>query len=344
MHDRTGIRTHRARSAIAAIALVALAAFALTGCGVWSGSDDSDGSLSVVPGKDSAVFDMPAEDRTMAGAPDMAEVDPAPGTGAGPDASQVPADERYIIRTVGVRVQVDDVEPAVESVRGEVERVGGVVTAVQVSTDESLPIYRWEAMGSLADGAPLRGFVTARVPVDQVDAFLEAVSGLGAVTHQSADESDVTQEHIDLSARLANLEAQETRLREFFDRAENVEDMLGIERELGRVRGEIESITARIAFLERQSAMATVTVELAGRPSIVSPGGSDWGFIDALTRGVRGFVRTINGMIELTMSALPLVIVAALAWLVVRALVRRRRSRDGTAAAGATGDRPDDGR
>ncbi|MDY0088587.1 MAG: DUF4349 domain-containing protein, partial [Coriobacteriia bacterium] len=60
-----------------------------------------------------------------------------------------------------------------------------------------------------------------------------------------------------------------------------------------------------VTYLERQAAMATVTVELATRPPVVSPGGADWGFLDALTRGVRGLVSTINGLIVFVLSALP---------------------------------------
>lgn len=252
-------------------------------------------------------------------------VEPPVG-GSGEDASTVPPDERYIIRSVGLRIQVDEVADAIEQVRDEVAKVEGIITGVQVSTDEDIPIYRYEATGALADGATLRGFVIARIPAGSLEAFVESVSGLGTVQRQAEDESDVTQEHIDLSARLENLKAQEQRLRDFFDQAEKVEEMLAIEEQLGRVRGEIESLSAQIAYLERQSAMATVTVELAGKPPVVSPIGDDWGFMRAITQGIRGFVGTINAMIVVAMSAFPLVVIAIVVWLVVRALIRRRRS------------------
>jgi hypothetical protein len=249
-----------------------------------------------------------------------------PVVGSGEDASTVPPDERYVIRSAGLRIQVDEVDGAIERVRDEVAKVEGIITGVQVSTDEDIPIYRYEATGALADGAPLRGFVVARIPAQSLEAFVESVSALGTVQRQAEDESDVTQEHIDLSARLENLKAQEERLRDFFAEAEKVEEMLAIEEQLGRVRGEIESLSAQIAYLERQSAMATVTVELAGIPPVVSPVGSDWGFMRAITQGIRGFVGTINAMIVVAMSALPLIVVAVVVWLVARAFLRRRRS------------------
>ncbi|HET6498548.1 MAG TPA: DUF4349 domain-containing protein [Coriobacteriia bacterium] len=266
----------------------------------------------------------------------IAPVPPDSPGGGGVDASAVPPDERYIIRSVGIRLRVDDVGRALESVREEVAAVEGIVTAVQVSTDEDIPIYRYEATGALADGAPLRGYVTARVPADEVDTFVDAVSGLGVVQRQSEDESDVTQEHIDLSARLDTLRAQEARLRTFFEEAKNVEEMLAVERELTRVRGEIESLTAQVSFLERQSAMATVTVELAGTPPIVRPVGPDWGFGDALTQGVRGLVNTLNRLIVIVLSGLPVLVVVSAAALAVRWGLRRRRRRD------SSGPQPED--
>ncbi|MBE0416611.1 MAG: DUF4349 domain-containing protein [Coriobacteriia bacterium] len=318
-----------ARWAFAVTIIVSVSLLASCGFVQDRGSDES------VPG----IYEVPAEGEKyssdgdgMADSRDYASVQPSPpieppGDGTGVDASTVPADERYIIRSVGVRIQVDDVEDAVQSVRDEVAKAEGMVTAVQVSTDEDIPIYRYEATGALADGAPLRGFVVARIPAPALDAFIESVSDLGTVQRQAEDESDVTQEHIDLSARLENLKAQEERLRDFFDRAENVEDMLAIEAQLGRVRGEIESLTAQIAYIERQAAMATVTIELAGVPPVVSPIGSDWGFVRAITQGIRGFVGTINTLVVLVMSALPLIIIAVVVWLAVRAVLRRRRPR-----------------
>jgi hypothetical protein len=320
---------HHVRWALA-VAVVISAMF-LSSCGFaqTGGSDESVPGVYVVPSeaeKYSGDGDMAMDSRDSLSVEPVPPMEPPIG-GSGVDASTVPPDERYVIRSVGVRIQVDDVEEAVESVRDEVAKAEGMVTAIQVSTDEDIPIYRYEATGALADGAPLRGFIVARVPAPALESFIESVSALGTVQRQAADETDVTQEYIDLSARLANLEAQEERLRDFFEQAESVEDMLAIEEQLGRVRGEIESLTAQIAYLERQAAMATVTIELAGTPPLVSPAGNDWGFVRAITQGVRGFVGTINTLVVLVMSALPLIIIGAIGWLVLRPLIRRRRER-----------------
>jgi hypothetical protein len=311
------------------MAVIVAAALILSSCGLTATTTVEEESVS-----EPYVGPTPDQGRSEATeeyAGDSAAIAPVPpdqpgGTGA--DASTIPPDERYIIRTVGIRIEVDDVEKAVEDVRREVSKVDGMITTVQVSTDEEIPIYRYEATGSLADGAPLRGFLVVRIPPEDVDGFVDAVSGLGRVQRQAEDESDVTQEHIDISARLESLEAQEARLRELFDEAGTIEEMLAVEQELTRVRAEIESLTAQLAYLERQAAMATVTIELASKPAVVSPVGSDWGFVDAITQGIRGLVNTINTVIVVLLSALPLLVLVGIAALGIRWAVRRQHRRD----------------
>lgn len=328
MDSRVSQNPRTVRWVIAAVIIAA--ALILSSCGLTATTTVEDESASEPyvgpPTAGNGEFEIAEEYSRDSVAGEPVPQDQPGGTGI--DASTVAPDERYIIRTVGVRIEVDDVEKAVEAVRGEVSKVGGMVTTVQVSTDEEIPIYRYDAAGSLADGAPLRGFLVVRIPPEDVDGFVDAVSDLGRVQRQAEDESDVTQEHIDVSARLETLKAQEARLRELFDEAGTIEEMLAVEQELTRVRAEIESLTAQLAYLERQAAMATVTIELASKPPVVSPVGSDWGFVDAITQGIRGLVNTINTVIVVLLSALPLLAIVAVVVLVVRWAVRRQHRRD----------------
>ena len=101
-------------------------------------------------------------------------------------------------------------------------------------------------------------------------------------------QSDVTQQHVDLEARLKNLQAEEVRLRRFLDKATKVSEMLVIQRELSRVRGEIESMQAQIAYLDRQTAMATLSLALSAPGALVQPTGGTWGFSAADHQRVPG--------------------------------------------------------
>ncbi len=256
------------------------------------------------PAQDNAEMGLPQED----------------GTDAGGDG------ERLIIRTKTLRLEVEKTTDAMDEIRKLTGTHSGTVSDLQVATDGDEPLYRYNENGyPEGDGTALRGWVTVRVPTDEYEDFVVAVAKLGLVKFQSEAASDVTQEYVDLSARLENLRAQEVRLREFFEAAKDVKDMLAVETELGRVRGEIESLDAQVTYLERQAAMATITVELTEPRDVVRPGGGSWGFVEAITTGVRGAAALMTGLLTFLIASAPLWIVGLVLFFVIRAVLRRRR-------------------
>lgn len=295
------------------------------GCSALNSASE-DASISGSPASDSAQgISTPemATERSALVADESLAVEPyATGT----DAANVPQADRLVIRTAGLRLDVDDVEASVDKVRSQAEAAGGMVTDIQVSTNADRPVYRYDAAGTLSDGAALSGWVTVRVPSDSYEGFVASVKELGDVVRQSESESDVTQQHIDLQAQLDNLKAQEVRLREFFDQAANVEDLLAIEQELTRVRAEIDSLEAQSAYLERQAAMSTVTIELVGPQPVVSPQGESWGFVEAITAGIRGAAGVLRFAIAFIIATSPAWILALIVVFIVRMVIHRRRT------------------
>jgi hypothetical protein len=113
------------------------------------------------------------------------------------------------------------------------------------------------------EGERLVGQITIRVVAER---FTEAVRMLRAlaleVTSENTTSKDVTEEYADLKARLGNLEAAELQLVRIMEKAEKVEDVLAVQRELTRVRGEIEQTKGRMQFLERTSETSLIQVTL----------------------------------------------------------------------------------
>ncbi len=286
---------------ILALFAVLLVTALVAGCsGASDSSTLSSGEQFPVPAQENADMGLPQED----------------GDGSGDD-------ERLVIRTKVLRLEVEKTSEAVDKVRELTGTHSGTISDLQVATDSEESLYRNES----GAGSALRGWVTVRVPTDEYEDFVAAVAKLGVVKFQSEATSDVTQEHVDMSARLENLRAQEVRLREFFEAAKDVKDMLAVETELGRVRGEIESLDAQVTYLERQAAMATITVELTEPRAVVRPGGESWGFVDAVTTGVRGAAALMTGLITVLIASAPLWIAGGVLFFVIRALVRRSRAK-----------------
>jgi Flp pilus assembly protein TadB len=211
---------------------------------------------------------------------------------------------------------------------------------MQVATASDQPIYYQPVPmegGSApqTSSGPLRAYVTVRVPSAKYAAFVADAAKLGTVITESESSDDVTQQHVDMVARLGNLDAEQKRLRQLFAKANTVKDMLAVEQELTRVQGDIESMKAQINYLENQAAMATVTLELSEPKAIAAPAGTDWGVQTALTNSIRAFVNTMNVLIIVLGPVLALLVfvglpAALIAWFVLR---RVKRHRDRVAAA-----------
>lgn len=256
----------------------------------------------------------------------------APSSTGGGMTASVP---KLVVVNKTLRIETSDVDTAITRIRQMAARAGADIAQMQVATANDQPVYLVSPSSGQEvtpdSSTPLRAYVVVTVPTAKYAAFLDEAVRLGRVLYQSENTDDVTQQHIDLQARLGNLKAEQARLRQLFAKASNVRDMLAVESELTRVQGDIESLQGQITYLERQAARATVTLELTEPQPIVSPTGTDWGVKTALTDSVRAFVTTLNTLIVLLGPLVAIVIFVGLpvwlvVWLVVR-WMRRRRAR-----------------
>jgi len=152
-----------------------------------------------------------------------------------------------IVRTGDLSLMVEDVPAAIEEIGALAESLGGYV----VSSDQR------------GEGERVVGFIAFRVPAEEFDRTLGRLEEMAIeVRSQQTSSEDVTQEYVDLEARLRNLRATEEQLLSIMEKAEEVEDVLAVQRELSNVREEIERIKGRMQYLERTSAMSLIRVRL----------------------------------------------------------------------------------
>jgi hypothetical protein len=238
-------------------------------------------------------------------------------------------------------IEVKGLDAGVAAVRALAAKYGATISDLSVSagTDPGTPQPLDAQSGGETAITPGGATITLRVPAANLSSAEKDAAALGRVISQTASESDVTQQHIDLAARLTNLRAEESRLRAFFGKAKKVSEMLAIESELSRVRGDIESMQAQLTYLERQAALATLTISLSEPGGLVSPAAGGWGFAAAVRDGVRAAADVTRGLITVILAASPLVLIALIALFGIRAMVRRRRRVRALASAGGpTGD------
>lgn len=252
----------------------------------------------------------------------------APANRGGSAEAVSTAGDKLVIRSATISLQVDDLKKSLAGIRALALKNGAEIQSLTYTagTVEPGPVPYAEGAATLSEG-PKSAVVVLRVPESKLAATTEAIAKSGTVQSQSAAQDDVTQQYVDLSARLKNLKAQEARLRTFFAKAKKVDELIAVEQELARVRGEIEAMQAQVDYLERQAAMATLTIELFEPGAIVSPSGPSWGTGEAVTAGVRAAVGIVNGMIVIAIAMLPILLIGMLVFIVVRAVLRRRSSR-----------------
>lgn len=113
--------------------------------------------------------------------------------------------------------------------------------------------------------------LTLKVPAAQFESFLDAVKQVGSYTREQTNALDVTLKYVDLEARLASNKQVETRLQAHLASATNVKEIVEIEKELGRVREQIESLTAQFRVMQDQVAYSTLSVEISVRPDWIEP-------------------------------------------------------------------------
>ncbi len=154
--------------------------------------------------------------------------------------------DRQIISQASLSVEVEDVAGAVAQVRVIAETRGGFIS--QVATT----------------GTPgrQRSDLVVRVPQGEFFDTLESIKGLGKVWSENAGSEDVTEQFIDLEARLRSALREEQSLLSLLERADTVSNILTIERELARVRSDIERLQGQINYLSRRVDLATISVAL----------------------------------------------------------------------------------
>jgi hypothetical protein len=223
--------------------------------------------------------------------------------------------QRKIIYTADVQLVVEEFNSVPTEVEKLVEEFDGYIARSTVT-------------GS--PGRPRSGRWTLRVPVQRYGTFLTAVQKLGEVHRISSDSKDVSEEYYDLEARIGNKKKQEARLLELLaDATGKLEEVLSVERELARVREEIERMEGRVRVLNDLTSLTTVELTIDEIKDYVPDEAP------AYATQVR---RALEGSVNLLVSAaagLSIALIALLPWLavllvpaiVVILLVRRRRRR-----------------
>ncbi len=166
---------------------------------------------------------------------------------AGGEISTIPEIDRMIVRTGNMTLVVDDIAGTINRITQIAAEHQGFVVSSQ----------------SWKEGQLLRGTISIRIVAGDYDMVVHEIGSLAVdITSQTTSSQDVTEEYIDLDAQLKNLQATEQQLLQVMAKAETVEDILAVQRELTNTRDSIERTQARMQYLERTSSYSLINIQL----------------------------------------------------------------------------------
>lgn len=224
--------------------------------------------------------------------------------------------EQLIIREGTMYVIVEDTDGSLAEFTRLAEDKGGWVVSSELH----------------GGGGAKSGSISIRIPVEQFDNTMSSIrQAVVEVDSESTNSQDVTEDYVDLDARVGNLEVTADRVRKFLDDAKTVSEALDVNRELSRLEGEIESLKARMKYLSQSAAFSLLVIYLTpdelSQPIEIA-GWRPEGVARNAFESLLSTLESLGGVaIWLGVFCLPLSLIFGLpAFLIGRAVYRRRRA------------------
>ncbi|HTC95398.1 MAG TPA: DUF4349 domain-containing protein [Terriglobales bacterium] len=235
----------------------------------------------------------------------------------GQPATETVAQAPMIVRTAGLSLTTKEFDKARVGMEEILKRHGGYMGQLDVSASS-------ESGRSLT--------ATLRVPSDQLDATLGELKKLGRVEGESQNGEEVTQQYVDLQARITNAQNTEAQLTDILrNRTGKLSDVLAVEEEISRVRGEIERMEAERKNLAHQVDFATVSTTLTEEYENQLQAVPVSTFTRIRNAAVEGYTSVTEGVISVVLFLFAygpsILVLGALVFFPVRAVWRRWRRR-----------------
>lgn len=283
-----------------ATTLFLLTAFALTACG----RDTSTSSVGMAAGE-AVTLSAPAASamRDDAAPADATSADPLQNFTAGTSAPTM------LIRTGHAFIEVEKVDPAVLKIRQLAVQVGGYITNSSISGGRD---------------QIRQATLELKIPAAQFDQAVGSLSTIGKVETVTSNAQDVGEEFVDVTARVTNARRLEERLISLLaNRTGKLDEVLRVERELARVREEIERYEGRLRYLTSRVAMSTLSITVHEPAPILGSNPGDNPIGAAIRRAWRNFVGLLAGVIASLGVVIPLALLGYAGWYGYRRWRRR---------------------
>lgn len=303
------------KKALTIVMAAALLLGLLGGCGSKNLSMDADTSRSVLYADDGISYEM-----AMAAPAAMSGTGSNGKSAASTASIPLPENRKWVI-TMSLTAETENLTDAMGLLAEKIQASGGYVESQSISGT------------AVNSGRSPSAYITVRVPAEQLDSFVEDVSGMTNVVSSSRYVEDITLSYTDTEGRVKALKTEEARLLELMEQAQTMSDLLEIEERLTEVRYQLENYTSTLRLYDNQVDYATLDLTLREVAKFTPP--EKQGFWEKVTSGLADSIVDLGqGLVDVAawvLIELPyLVLVGLLGWLVVfltRRSIKKRRAK-----------------
>ena len=262
------------KAAACALAIV----FLLSACGMAKSqnsasesaySPDETGSSYNSYKEESYDYDVEAEESMDFAEDDAMPAAAAGGSDAGGDTkadeggeqADLASENRKIVYSGNISLQTLEYDSSSQSIHDKINKYGGFIESENTSNDDPYWYYR-ERSGSSARRTRRNLSITARIPAEKFDAFMEDLKNDGQVINTSVNAENISVSYANHDASRKALEIEQERLLKMMDKAESIEEMIAVEERLTEVERELGNERTKLSAMDRDVNFSTIYINL----------------------------------------------------------------------------------
>lgn len=225
---------------------------------------------------------------------------------------------RVIIKNGNVSLEILDLDETIQSISDKVTAFNGYISNQQSNisyVDSSGKEFR-------------NGHIQVKISSEYFEEFMSFAKDLGRLRSSNANSNDITNQYRDTVSRIENLEITQDRLRDLLKKSETVEETLQIERELTRIRGELEHLKGTVKNWDRLSQFSTVNISLKEVEAIeVKIQSIDKNIFQKSKEGLMNTINMIRSFLERSFISVvaysPIIVLLVIGLLIIRKIFKR---------------------
>lgn len=253
-------------------------------------------------------YDESMSSSRMMSSPQSAEImtKEVSGSPVNPDTSQsINISDRKISKNAQLEIKVKSLDDSMNFITNKTNSYKGYI----VSSSSYAPNTDYETKTAN---------ISLRVPSDSLDQFLKEIKTYAKETiHESIFTQDITEEYIDVKAKITSLESSEQRLTKLLDKTESVKEIVEVEKELSRLRGEIDSLKGRFKFIENSVVTSLVRIYMEEIPNPVSISDPSWNTRDIALDAIKA----LSSFGQFIISVIVFIFVFTPVWILIAGLI-----------------------